>query len=75
MHEWLKRVEVMKTENPDLWQAEIKFSFALVDVAGNAAVAKLNVHKRDLHFPPIICCCTGSTMAGGWNPGYFWYRG
>jgi hypothetical protein len=48
--EWLARVEVMKTENPDLWEAETQHTFELVDVAGYAAVAKLEVYKRDHAF-------------------------
>ena len=48
--EWLARVEVMKTENPDLWEAETRHTFELVDVAGYAAVAKLEVYKGTTHF-------------------------
>ena len=48
--EWLARVEVMKTENPDLWEAETRHTFELVDVAGYAAVAKLKVYKGTTHF-------------------------
>lgn len=48
--EWLARLEVMKTENPDLWEAETRHTFELVDVAGYAAVAKLEVYKGSTHF-------------------------
>jgi hypothetical protein len=48
--EWLARVEVMKTENPDLWEAETRHTFELVDVTGYAAVAKLEVYKGTTHF-------------------------
>jgi hypothetical protein len=48
--EWLTRVEVMKAENPSLWEAETRRTFELVDVAGYAAVAKLEVHKGTTHF-------------------------
>lgn len=48
--EWLARIEVMKTENPGLWQAETQHTFELVDVAGYAAVAKLDVFKGTTHF-------------------------
>lgn len=48
--EWLDRIGVMKTENPDLWQAETRHTFELVDVAGYAAVAKLDVYKGTTHF-------------------------
>ncbi len=48
--EWLARVGVMKAENPDLWEAETRHTFELVDVAGYAAVAKLEVYKGSTHF-------------------------
>jgi hypothetical protein len=48
--EWLARVEVMKTEHPDLWQAQTRRTFELIDVAGYAAVAKLEVYKGTTHF-------------------------
>ena len=48
--EWLPRVEVMKKENPDLWEAETRHTFELVDIAGYAAVAKLEVYKGDTYF-------------------------
>ena len=47
---WLTRVEMMKTENPDLWEAETRHTFELVDVTGYAAVAKLEVYKGTTHF-------------------------
>jgi ketosteroid isomerase-like protein len=48
--EWLARVEVMKAENPDLWEAETRYTLELADVAGYAAVAKLEVYKGNSHF-------------------------
>ena len=48
--EWLARLEVAKAENPDLWEAETRHTFELVDVAGYAAVAKLEVYKGTTHF-------------------------
>lgn len=48
--EWLARIETMKAENPDLWEAETRYAFELVDAAGYAAVAKLDVHKGVTHF-------------------------
>jgi hypothetical protein len=48
--EWLGRIEAMKAENPELWNAETTHHFALVDVAGYAAVAKLDVYKGATHF-------------------------
>ncbi len=48
--EWLARIETMKAENPDLWEAETRYTVELVDVAGYAAVAKLDVYKGTTHF-------------------------
>ena len=48
--EWLSRVEVMKTETPDLWASETRHTFELIDVTGYAAVAKLEVFKGNTHF-------------------------
>ncbi len=48
--EWLVRVEALKAENPELWSAETTCEFLLIDAAGNAAVAKLEVYKGDTFF-------------------------
>ena len=48
--EWLKRIEKMKQENPELWDAKTNHKFLLIDVKGNAAVAKLDVYKGETHF-------------------------
>ena len=48
--QWLERVEGMKADNPQLWGAETTHDFAFIDVAGNAAAAKLNVFKGTTHF-------------------------
>ena len=48
--EWLDRIETMKAENPELWNAETTHNFELIDVAGYAAVAKLDVYKGTTHF-------------------------
>jgi hypothetical protein len=48
--EWLDRLEVLKAENPELWSAETTYEFLLVDVAGNAAAAKLDVFRGETHF-------------------------
>jgi len=47
---WLDRIETMKADNPELWSAKTTHHFVLIDVAGNAAVAKLDVHKGEVHF-------------------------
>lgn len=48
--EWLEWVEGIKTDNPEMWQSETRYTFDLVDIAGNAAAAELNVHKGKAHF-------------------------
>lgn len=48
--EWLKRIDVMKRENPDMWAADTHHEFQLVDNADYAAVAKLDVYKGEIHF-------------------------
>jgi len=50
VEEWLDRIETMKAENPDLWSARTTHDFKLIDVAGYAAVAKVDVHKGAVHF-------------------------
>ena len=47
---WLERVESMKADNPEMWKAETTCTFDMIDIAGPAAVAKLNVHKGSIHF-------------------------
>jgi hypothetical protein len=48
--EWLRRIEVMKADNPDLWSAETRHEFQVIDATGYAAVAKLDVYKGETHF-------------------------
>jgi hypothetical protein len=48
--EWLDRVETMKADSPELWNAQTTYNFLLVDVSGNAAVAKLDVYKGSTYF-------------------------
>ena len=48
--EWLPRIEAMKEANPDMWASSTLHEFKLVDIAGNAAVAKLDVYKGDKFF-------------------------
>ena len=48
--EWLERVEVMKGQNPGMWEAKTRYTFDLVDTAGYAAVVKLQVYKGEVHF-------------------------
>lgn len=48
--EWLDRIETMKADNPELWRAKTTHDFLLIDVTGDAAVAKLDVYKGSTHF-------------------------
>ena len=48
--EWFPRIETLKAQNPEMWAAETRTTIELVDVAGYAAVAKLDVHKGATHF-------------------------
>jgi hypothetical protein len=48
--EWFPRIETMKAEHPALWSAETLHNFLLIDVTGNAAVAKLEVYKGATYF-------------------------
>jgi hypothetical protein len=48
--DWLERVDRMKRENPELWSADTRHEFRLIDTAGYAAVAKLDVYKGEVHF-------------------------
>ncbi|UCE59638.1 MAG: nuclear transport factor 2 family protein [Phycisphaerales bacterium] len=48
--DWLDRVEELKTENPELWRETTTLAYDLVDVAGEAAVAKFKVYKGRTFF-------------------------
>lgn len=50
VEEWLHRIQGMKVDNPDMWSAETEHKFQLIDIAGYAAVAKLDVYKGETHF-------------------------
>jgi hypothetical protein len=48
--EWLPRIDQMKKDNPEMWAAETRYTFDLIDETDYAAVAKLDVHKGSVHF-------------------------
>jgi hypothetical protein len=50
LDEWFDRIEVMKAENPEMWSAKTICKFLMIDVAGNAAVAKMDVYKGETFF-------------------------
>jgi hypothetical protein len=48
--DWLPRIDQMKKDNPEMWAAETRYTFELIDETDYAAVAKLDVHKGSVHF-------------------------
>ena len=50
MDEWLSRISAMKESHPALWSEATNYGFKIVDAAGTAAVAKLEVYKGDQFF-------------------------
>lgn len=47
---WLDRVEGMKAQNPEMWQAETTCSFELLDSTRDTASVKIDVYKGNIHF-------------------------
>ena len=47
--EWVKRIEEGKKKNPDPPKVETKHEFAMVEVEGNAAVARIEMYKNGKH--------------------------
>ena len=50
LDEWFERVEALKADSPELWKAETRGDFLLIDVSGTAAVVKLDVYKGETFF-------------------------
>ena len=48
--DWLDRVQKLKAANPALWKEKTTLAYDLVDVVGEAAVAKFRVFKGDTFF-------------------------
>lgn len=48
--DWLPRIEGMKEANPELWAGTTTYDFKFVDIAGTAAVVKLEVFKAGRFF-------------------------
>jgi len=49
--EWFDRIEGRKAENPEMFRNRVsRHVFHLVDVAGKAAVAKLDIYRNDEFF-------------------------
>lgn len=47
--EWIGRIEEGKKNNPDRPKVETKHEFAVVEVEGNAAVARIEMYKDGKH--------------------------
>jgi hypothetical protein len=50
LDEWFVRIEELKQQNPEMWAASAVPEFHIIDEAGNAAVAKLDVFRGETHF-------------------------
>ena len=50
IQEWLKRIEEMKKQNPELWKGRTTHTFRLIDITGNAACVKIEVYKNNIFF-------------------------
>jgi hypothetical protein len=48
--QWLSRIEVMKSENPELWHSNTSYHFRFVDHTAYAAAVKIDVYKGETHF-------------------------
>lgn len=47
---WFGRIEQLKVDAPELWEAKTTSTFEFIDVSHDAAVVKLDVYKGDTHF-------------------------
>ena len=47
---WFGRIEQLKADAPELWEAKTTSTIEFIDVSGNAAVVKLEVYKGETHF-------------------------
>jgi hypothetical protein len=47
--EWIERIEEGNKKNPDRPKVETKHEFAVVEVEGNAAVARIEMYKNGKH--------------------------
>ncbi|MBU7014730.1 MAG: nuclear transport factor 2 family protein [Theionarchaea archaeon] len=48
--EWLRRIEGMKRQNPELWKGKTEYTFKFVDITGDTACIKIEVYKNDTFF-------------------------
>jgi hypothetical protein len=47
--EWITKIKASKEKNPEPPKAKITHKFPLVDITGNAAVAKIEIYKDGKH--------------------------
>jgi hypothetical protein len=47
--EWISRIEAGKAKNSNSPKPEIKAAFPLVEITGNAAVVKVELHRNGKH--------------------------
>jgi hypothetical protein len=47
--EWITKIKASKEKNPEPSKAKITYKFPMVDVTGNAAVAKIEIFKDGKH--------------------------
>ena len=50
VEQWLEMIDAMKGQDPGLWGSQTTCRFEMIDVAGDAAVAKLQVFKGARHY-------------------------
>ena len=47
---WFGRIEQLKADAPEVWDAKTTCTFEFIDVSDDAAVVKLYVYKGETHF-------------------------
>ena len=47
IYTWLETIERRKTENPSGPAAKTSVKFLMIDITGNAAVAKIELHREE----------------------------
>lgn len=50
VEQWLKRIDKLKGENPELWNNKTIYTVEFIDVTANAASIKLKVYKGEIFF-------------------------
>ncbi len=50
IQEWMEKIEMMKLDNPKLWEAKTTATIKVLDITGPAATVKILVQKGDVKF-------------------------